>query len=73
MNAEPPAAGSRQVLDEDFASTDRPVLPNTKTARALQDHPPKGEGQLDVGTGGDAGRPGKEGFDGKPIPPRGRM
>ena len=73
MNAQPPAAGSRQVTDEDFASTDQPVLPNTKTARALQAHPPKGEGQLGVGTGGDAARPGKEGIDGKPIPQRGHM
>jgi len=71
--APPPAAGSRQVRDEDFATTDQPVLPDTKTARALQAHPPTGEDQLDVGTGGDAARPGKEGTAGKPIPRRGDM
>ncbi|MBI2511441.1 MAG: hypothetical protein HYV96_05645 [Opitutae bacterium] len=44
--------------------------PESPIARALQEHPPKGKGQLDVGTGGDAARPGKTGIGPTSIPPR---
>jgi hypothetical protein len=69
----PPATGSRQMLDEDYAPEDKPLAPDSAAARALQDHPPKGEDQLTTGSGGDAARPGKDGIFAKPIPPRGRM
>jgi hypothetical protein len=66
----PPETGSRQMRDEDYAQTDKPLQEDSPTARALQDHPPKGEDQLTTGSGGDAARPGKEGIFAKPIPPR---
>jgi hypothetical protein len=44
--------------------------PDSPPARALQAHPPKGKGQLDVGTGGDAARPGKTGISATSIQPR---
>jgi len=39
-------------------------------ARALHDRPPKGRGQLTVGSGGDAARPGKTGISATSIQPR---
>lgn len=39
-------------------------------ARALHDRPPKGRGQLTVGSGGDAARPGKTGVAATSIQPR---
>ena len=39
-------------------------------ARALHARPPQGKGQLDVGTGGDAARPGKTGVAPTSIQPR---
>lgn len=68
----PPADGPR-MRDEDYAVQDQPLVPGSPPARALQAHPPKGEGQLGVGTAGDAGRPTKEGLHDKPVPPRGRV
>lgn len=44
--------------------------PDSPPARALHDHPPRGKGQLDVGTGGDAARPGKTGIAPTSIQPR---
>lgn len=44
--------------------------PDSPPARALHEHPPKGKGQLDVGTGGDAARPGKTGIAPTSIQPR---
>lgn len=45
--------------------------PDSPPARALHEHPPKGRGQLDVGTGGDAARPVKTGIAATSINPRG--
>lgn len=45
--------------------------PDSPSARALHENPPKGAGQLDVGTGGDAARPGKTGLSATSINPRG--
>jgi hypothetical protein len=45
--------------------------PDSPPARALHEHPPRGRGQLDVGTGGDAARPGKTGIAPTSIQPRG--
>lgn len=43
---------------------------NSPPARALHDRPPKGRGQLTVGSGGDAARPGKTGIAATSIQPR---
>ena len=39
-------------------------------ARALHERPPRGRGQLTVGSGGDAARPGKTGIAATSIQPR---
>lgn len=44
--------------------------PDSPPARALQDRPPRGKGQLAVGSGGDAARPGKTGISPTSIQPR---
>lgn len=44
--------------------------PDSRPARALHARPPRGRGQLDVGTGGDAARPGKTGLSPTSIRPR---
>lgn len=59
--------------DEDYARDQQSLPADSEIAKALQDHPPKGDGQLTTGSGGDAARPGKEGIFGKPIPPRGSL
>lgn len=68
-----PGPDDRNALDEDYASEGQPLAPDAPEVKKLHRTPPKGQGQLDIGTGGDAGRPGKEGVTGKPIPPRGHM
>jgi hypothetical protein len=45
--------------------------PESPPARALHKRPPRGKGQLGVGTGGDAARPGKTGIAPTSIRPRG--
>lgn len=44
--------------------------PDSPPARALHERPPAGQGQLGVGTGGDAARPGKTGLSPTSIQPR---
>jgi hypothetical protein len=44
--------------------------PDSPIARALHEHPPRGKGQLGVGTGGDAARSGKTGIGPTSIPSR---
>lgn len=68
-----PAARGDNMSDEDYANGDRPLLPDSATARALHARPPRGRDQLRTGTAGDAGRPSKEGIHNKPIPPRGQL
>lgn len=68
-----PAPDGQLMRDEDYTDRDKPLLPKSAEAKRLQEHPPKGKGQLGVGTAGDAGRPTKEGVYGKPVPPRGHM
>jgi hypothetical protein len=68
-----PGPDDRNVTDEDYATEHASLAPDSPLARKLHKKPPTGEEQLDVGTGGDAGRPGKEGVTGKPIPGRGQL
>ncbi|HEX2100933.1 MAG TPA: hypothetical protein VHF69_09730 [Candidatus Synoicihabitans sp.] len=68
-----PGADDRNVVDEDYATDQAPLSPDAKLASELHDRPPRGAGQLDRGTAGDAGRPSKEGITGKPIPRRGHV
>lgn len=68
-----PSADGQAMRDEDYTDRDKPLLASSVEAKRLQHHPPKGKDQLRVGTAGDAGRPTKEGIEGKPIPPRGNM
>ena len=68
-----PAPSGPSMRDEDYTDRDKPLLPKSVEAERLQDHPPAGKGQLGIGTAGDAGRPTKEGVEGKPIPPRGKL
>jgi hypothetical protein len=70
---DPPAPDGERMRDEDYTDRDKPLLPGSREARRLQDRPPAGKEQLRVGTGGDAARPGKEGIEGKPVPPRGQL
>jgi hypothetical protein len=67
-----PGADDRNALDEDRATDQGAVAADSPNAERLH-QPPRTQGQLDVGTGGDAARPGKEGVSGKPIPPRGDL
>lgn len=68
-----PGPDDRNVVDEDYATDQQGLAPDSPLGDELHDNPPETQGQLDVGTGGDAARPGKEGIDGKPIPRRGRV
>lgn len=68
-----PGADDRNVIDEDYATDQASLAPGTDTEKKLHDRKFKAGGQLDVGTGGDAARPGKEGITGKPVPPRGQV
>lgn len=68
-----PAADGPGMKDEYYTDRDKPLLPKSAAAKRLQAHPPAGRDQLRRGTAGDAGRPTKEGIEGKPIPPRGHM
>ena len=68
-----PAPDGPSMRDEDYTDREKPLLPDSVEAKRLQHHPPKGRDQLRVGTAGDAGRPTKEGIEGKPLPPRGHM
>jgi hypothetical protein len=68
-----PTHDPEAVLDEDYADREKPLVAGSDLAKALQDRPPKGKGQLGVGTAGDAARPSKTGIYGKPIPPRGKI
>lgn len=68
-----PSPGGEIMKDEDYADQDKPVLPDSVSAKRLQARPPKGTDQLRVGTAGDAARPSKEGIHNKPVPPRGRV
>lgn len=67
-----PSTDEVNARDEDFATSDQPLRPGSRGERARR-RPPDTRRQLDVGTGGDSGRAGREGITGKPIPPRGRM
>lgn len=70
----PASAADRNPRDEEvYTDREKPLIGGSREARLLHDHPPKGEGQLDVGTAGDAARPSKPGIHGKPLPPRGDM
>ena len=66
-----PGADDRNALDEDQSPEQGSFPPDAPTVGKLHNRPPQGQGQLEIGTGGDAGRPGKTGVTGKPIPPRG--
>lgn len=68
-----PGPDDRNVLDEDYGTDQAPLAPDSPLGGELHQRRPKAGGQLDVGTAGDAARPGKEGIDGKPIPPRGQL
>lgn len=68
-----PAPDGPTMRDEDYADHEKPLVAGSTEAKRLHRRPPKGKGQLGVGTGGDAARPGKAGIHGKPIPPRGHM
>ena len=68
-----PAPNGASMQDEGYTDRDKPLLPKSAAAKRLQAHPPSGKEQLRRGTAGDAGRPAKEGIEGKPIPPRGHM
>lgn len=59
------------MRDEDYTDRDKPLVGGSDLARRLHEHPPKGRGQLGVGTAGDAARPSSSGIYSKPIPPRG--
>lgn len=61
------------MRDEDYTDRDKPLIAGSIEAKRLQEHPPTGTDQLEVGSAGDAARPTKEGIDGKPIPPRGQL
>lgn len=67
-----PAPGT-QANPNDETAPRRELMADSPLAREMHEHPPKGPGQLDVGTGGDAARPGKEGIHDQPIPPRSRV
>lgn len=66
-DATPPRHHSAEGVDARVRGS---LDPDSPPARALQAHPPKGRGQLDVGTGGDAARPGKTGLSATSIQPR---
>lgn len=68
-----PGPDDRNVVDEDYATDQAPLAPGSPLGEQLHENPPKGSGQLGIGTGGDAARPGKEGIDAKPIPRRGHL
>lgn len=67
------AANGLAMRDEDYTDRDKPLLPDSTEAKRLQQNPPKGSGQLRIGTAGDAARPSKVGIYGKPVPPRGDL
>lgn len=66
-----PGPDDRNAKDEDQAAEQASRTPDSPLTGKLHEKSSPGPGQLDVGTGGDAGRPGKEGVTGKPIPRRG--
>jgi hypothetical protein len=68
-----PAAGSVNILDEDYAASGKPLPPDSPIAKALHAHPPRAKDELDVGTAGDAARPTKDGITPTQIPPRGHL
>lgn len=68
-----PAPGGDSIKDEDYASNERPLPPDSPITKRLHEHPPKGRDQLEVGSAGDAARPSKEGIHNKTLPPRGRL
>jgi hypothetical protein len=69
----PPPAVDANAPDEIYTDGDKPLLPDSKEARALHERPPPTKDELGVGTAGDAGRGSKPGLHNKPIPPRGQM
>lgn len=68
-----PGAEDRNALDEDYATDQAPLAPGSPASAQPPHTERQTQGQLEVGSGGDAARPGKEGLTGKPIPPRGEV
>lgn len=66
-DATPPRRHSAEGVDARVRGS---LEPDSPPARALHAQPPRGKGQLDVGTGGDAARPGKTGLSPTSIRPR---
>lgn len=73
MSPPTPAHDAEQWRDEDYTDREKPLIGGSDLAKARHDNPPKGKGQLGVGTAGDVARPSKTGIYGKPIPPRGSV
>jgi hypothetical protein len=69
----PPAAADVNLPDEAYTDQDKPLVGDSREARALHDRPPRTKGTLGVGTAGDAARPTKPGLHNKTVPPRGGM
>lgn len=67
-----PAPDTVNARDEDYASAQKSLPPGSGVAEALHARPPRGEDQLEVGSAGDAARPGKTGIVNPALPPRGQ-
>lgn len=68
-----PSPDAANAPDEIYTDRDKPLVSGSREAKALHNHPPRAKGELGVGTGGDAARPGKAGEHDKTLPPRGKM
>src|SRR5438270_1438020 len=69
----PPAAGSVNIQDEDYAPGNRSVLPGSASEQVLDNAEPHAKEQLRRGSAGDPARPSKDGIEGTPIPRRGSL
>jgi hypothetical protein len=65
-----PSPDTTNARDEDYANAGKPLVADSREAKALHENPPRAKGELGVGTAGDAARPTKMGIHDKPIPPR---
>jgi hypothetical protein len=68
-----PPAGSVNPPDEAYATTDKPLPPDSPEGAALHRNPPRAKGELAPGSAGDSARPTKDGIFHKPIPPHGNL
>lgn len=65
-----PSPDTVNIRDEDYPAEGKPLQPESRAARVLHEHPPKGKDQLEVGSAGDAARPSKSGIMNTTLPPR---